>query len=67
VLDSSANFLFVSPPQNNAAALFDHLNRNNVLVRYWQSELLEQWLRISIGTDEDMQLLLAVIDGAASV
>jgi len=65
VLDSSANFLFVSPPQKNALALFEQLNQKNVLVRYWQSDLLAQWLRISIGTDEDMQLLLAAIDGAA--
>lgn len=64
VLDSSANFLFVSPPKKNAAALFDQLNQNNVLVRYWQSELLAPWLRISIGTDEDMKLLLATIDEA---
>jgi len=66
VLDSSANFLFASPPQKNASALFEHLNRKNVLVRYWQSDLLAQWLRISIGTDEDMQLLLAAVDGATS-
>jgi len=62
VLDSAANFLFVSPPQQNAGALFDYLNQKNVLVRYWQTEQLDQWLRISIGTDEEMQLLLEVID-----
>ncbi len=64
VLDSAANFLFASPTKHNAAALFNYLNENNVLVRYWQSDLLKHWLRISIGTEEDMQLMLALIDEA---
>jgi len=66
VLDSAANFLFASPADKNAGALFEHLNQSNVLVRYWRNELLSDWLRISIGTDEDMQQLLAAIDNAGS-
>jgi len=66
VLDSSANFLFASPPSKNASALFEQLSDKNVLVRFWPSELLSPWLRISIGTDEDMQAMLAVIDDIGS-
>jgi len=62
VLDSAANFLFVSPPSKNASVLFEYLNQKNVLVRFWNSDRLSQWLRISIGTNEDMQLLLNAID-----
>ncbi|MCL4157544.1 UNVERIFIED_CONTAM: hypothetical protein GTU68_056296, partial [Idotea baltica] len=62
VLESSANFVFVSPPNNSAAQLYEYLNQRGVLVRYWSSELLRNWLRITIGTDEQMQSLLDAID-----
>lgn len=62
VLDSAANFIFASPADGNAAALFDKLSRHGVLVRYWDSEELKAWLRISIGTEADMEKLLAIID-----
>jgi len=67
VLESSANFIFVSPANGNAAALFDELNRRDVLVRYWRSDELAAWLRITIGTDDEMKKLLAVIDEASLV
>lgn len=62
VLDSAANFIFASPSDGNAASLFDKLSRHGVLVRYWGSDELAAWLRISIGTEADMQKLLEVID-----
>ncbi len=66
VLDSSANFVFASPPNNTAARLFEYLNARGVLVRYWSSDLLKNWLRISIGTDAQMQELLSAIDEGMS-
>jgi len=66
VLDSAANFIFVSPKDGNAASLFDKLNRHGVLVRYWGTDELAAWLRISIGTEADMQKLLDVIDKVES-
>lgn len=62
VLDSAANFIFVSPPGDNAQQLFERLNNNGVLVRYWNSPDLSSWLRISIGTDSEMNKLLEIID-----
>lgn len=67
VLDSSANFIFVSPADGRAAALFEKLNRQDVLVRYWGTDELATWLRITIGTDDDMKKLLAVIDEVSPV
>ena len=46
----------------NASELFAFLNNNNVLVRYWPKEPIDDWLRISIGTDEETDRLLSVID-----
>lgn len=62
VLDSKANFIFVSPPDEDAQKLFDYLNGRDVLVRYWPNGALSKWLRISIGSQSDMQVLLAAID-----
>lgn len=62
VLPSSANFLLVRPPDGDAAGLFERLSEKNILVRYWSTPALREWLRISIGTDADMQRLFDVID-----
>lgn len=66
VLPSSANFLFARPPTNtsndSAHCLFTKLGAAGVLVRYWPKPKLDQWLRISIGTPEDMQKMLNCFD-----
>lgn len=64
VLDSAANFIFASPEHLpiNAQALFEGLNKKNVLVRYWPKEPIQSWLRISIGTDQEVDRLLSAID-----
>ena len=63
MLTSSANFVFARPPDNSAAQVFAALNSAGVLVRYWDEPRLDKWLRISIGTPDDMQSLLKCIDG----
>ena len=55
VLASQSNFLFVKPPQNNAARLYLTLKTHNILVRYFNSPRINAYLRITIGTDEEMQ------------
>jgi len=62
VLPSTANFIFVKPGDNDAAALFDSLSKAGVLVRYWSKPRLDQWLRISIGTATDMDRLLSCVN-----
>jgi len=62
VLPSSANFLFVRPPYGEGEALFHHLRERGVLVRHWARPELASWLRVSIGTDADMERMLAVVD-----
>jgi len=64
VLPSSANFLFVRPDVSNSSAqrVFNKLGNAGVLVRYWSKPGLDQWLRISIGTEEEMQKLLSCLD-----
>jgi len=64
VLPSAANFIFASPAHTNtcAAELFKHLNNRDVLVRYWSEAPIDQWLRISIGSDAETDRLLLAID-----
>ncbi|MFT5893456.1 MAG: histidinol-phosphate aminotransferase [bacterium] len=66
VLPSRANFVFARPPSNvandSAHQLFKKLGDAGVLVRYWSKPKLDQWLRISIGTAEEMQKLMSCID-----
>jgi histidinol-phosphate aminotransferase len=62
VLPSSANFVFASPADGNAAAVFEHLSARGVLVRYWNKPRLQPWLRISIGTDDEMARFFTAID-----
>ncbi len=61
VLPSSANFLFVRHPGYEASDLFEGLRKEGVIVRYFRHPRIDQFLRISIGTDEQCERLLAVL------
>lgn len=65
VLPSQANFLFVSHPDHTGKELLDGLRRRGVLVRWWPIPEIENWLRISIGTQEEMAALSAALEELA--
>lgn len=56
-LDSSANFIFAMHPDYDAKELFEELKANDIYVRYWGTKRIEQYMRISIGTREEMEAL----------
>ena len=62
VLPSSANFVFVEPSGIGAADLFERLRESKVLVRHFGQSRIDNFLRITIGTDREMQLLIDAID-----
>lgn len=62
VLPSCANFLFARKPGFSGERLFTGLRERGVLVRHWKRELIRDWLRISIGSPEDMAALIAAVD-----
>ncbi len=66
VLPSAANFLLVSHPDHAAAALFKGLREQQVIVRYFDKPRIDNHLRISIGTDQDCDALLAALDSLLS-
>ena len=61
VCDSSANFLFVRYPGVAGRTLMDGLRQRGILVRWWDRPRIADWLRISIGTDADMEALCAAL------
>jgi len=59
VLPSKANFIFAKPPQGKSAeAIYLSLREKGILVRYFKVARISDYLRISIGTDEEMQQLI---------
>jgi len=62
VLPSEANFLFIRPPQTKPAAqLMAVLREHRILVRYFPGERTGQYIRVTIGTDKQMDRFLAVL------
>ena len=62
VLDSRANFVFASTERINGGALYKELKKNGILVRHFDAPRIENWLRITIGTPEQMQALMDAVD-----
>jgi len=59
--DSKTNFLFVTHPQVPARDIFEALKEENIFVRYFSKERLDNYLRITIGTREEMDALFAFL------
>jgi len=58
VLPSQSNFLFIKPPDIRGADFFAALREKGILVRHFNKERIKDYLRVSIGTDEDMDMFL---------
>ena len=60
--DSLANFLFVNNGRMSGAAFTEALRRKNVVIRYFDLPRIRPWVRISVGTQEQMEVLLERVD-----
>ena len=58
VLDSKANFIFASHPSIGGKELYLSLKERGVLVRYFDKDRIREYVRISIGKKEQMDVLL---------
>ena len=61
MFDSSSNFLFVKHRERSGRDIFDYLRENGIIVRRWDAPRIKEYLRISIGTDEQMDRMLEVL------
>ena len=55
VLESATNFLFVRAAQEDAAPVQQALRARGILVRHFSAPRLKSWLRVTVGTAEDME------------
>ena len=58
---SGANFIFVTHDKVPAKEIFEALRSNSIYVRYFNVPRIDNYLRISIGTDEEMNQLFAYL------
>lgn len=63
VLPSQANFLFARHPGHSGADLFARLRQRGVLVRHFQKPRIADFLRITVGTEEQCIRLIAELRG----
>ncbi len=60
--DSKSNFLFVTHEKVPAGEIFAALKENGIYVRHWNKPRIDNYLRITIGTDEQMRALVAFLE-----
>lgn len=61
--DSKSNFLFVKHNKVEAKEIFEKLRVEGILVRYFNKAKINNYLRISIGTDEEMDIVIEKLRG----
>ena len=60
-IPSSANFIFTKHPKHDAAKLSAALREKHIIVRHFKLPRIDQYLRITIGTDEQCDALVKAI------
>ena len=61
VIPSMANFVFASHPEVDGETLYQELKKRGILVRHFSSSRIRNFNRITIGTQEQMQLLVSTV------
>ena len=61
VLDSMTNFVFAESPKIDGTTLYQKLRENGILVRHFDTDRLRNFNRITIGSREQMEALIACL------
>lgn len=61
VIASQANFIFVESRQCPGSVLFQKLREKGILVRYFNKPKIDNFIRVTIGTDKEMDCFLEAI------
>ena len=62
VCSSETNFLWVKPPKPGAKKIFDELKKRNVFVRWFDGERTKEYLRITVGTNDQTMALVEALE-----
>lgn len=63
VLPSQCNFIFVRHPGRDAAGLALSLRERSIIVRHFRQQRIDQFLRITVGTDNECAKLVEALTG----
>jgi histidinol-phosphate aminotransferase len=58
---SSSNFVFVTHPRVPAKKIFDYLREKHIFVRWFDKPRISNYLRVTIGTDAEMDRLFEAL------
>lgn len=61
VIPSEANFIFASPPDRDGLRVYEALKQRKILIRYFKGDVTGQYVRITIGTPEQMTVLIEAL------
>lgn len=60
--DSMSNFIFASHKSVDAKIIFEKLKESNIFVRYWNKPRISNYLRITVGTREQMDAMFSCLE-----
>lgn len=66
VIPSKSNFVFISHPSIKAEDIFIKLKEESILVRYFRQPRIDNFLRVSIGNDEEMDAFIKAVNKIVS-
>ncbi len=60
--DSKSNFIFAKHNNFSAEKIFTELKKRKIFVRYWNKPRINDYLRITVGTNEEMESLFKTLE-----
>ncbi|MBR5116666.1 MAG: histidinol-phosphate transaminase [Lachnospiraceae bacterium] len=60
--DSKSNFVFATHKDKSAEEIFQYLRSKQIFVRYFKLPRIDNYLRISVGTDEEAKILIEALE-----
>lgn len=60
--DSKSNFIFATHKKVPAKEIFKELKKRKIFVRFWNKLRIDNYLRITVGTDEEMEKLFKALE-----
>lgn len=63
VIPSMTNFIFIEHKKVPAKRIFQELRKQGILIRYFEKSRIDNFLRVTIGTDEDMNTFIEKLRG----
>ena len=60
--DSKSNFIFAKSERKTAQYVFEELKKRRIYVRFWNKPVISDYLRITVGTPEEMDALFVALE-----